>query len=347
MIFDEFVTTITNDHIVPKVVDTILGSNVLTLRLMSNPRTWSGESLRIPVKVAKSTSGGSYDGYDLFSTQRVNTRQNFTFRVKGFYQSVTISGMEKGVNATKEGVLNLLATEMESSQQDMIDSIGSLFYGDGTGNGGKDFTGLAAAVDDGTTAANYGGLSRSTYTSLQSDRTNLAGALTLSAMAASYDAAKVGPDVPTIIVTTESIWSDYEALLQPTVRAGYDGFSGGRAVTATGVKSRDALNGEIGFDALFYRGTPLVADEKCTSGAMYFLNEKYLNWYALPRTDRQGVGKQGSNIEGAYSDQGVPVVSWTGLKEPINQDAEVGQFLINGELVNSNPNRSAVIVGIT
>ena len=67
-------------------------------------------------------------------------------------------------------------------------------------------------------------------------------------MATAYDAVKSGTDVPSIIVTHESEWTSYEALLQPQVRymfatQGYPRIDGG-------------------FQAMMFRGTPVVADKK-------------------------------------------------------------------------------------
>lgn len=346
MTFDEVVKTTTQDEIVPTVVDSVLNSNVLTMRLIGNSKPWVGELMKFNVKVSKSSAGGSFSGFDVFSTTRANTRVQMQFGPKGYYQSVVLSNMERAVNKTSAQVLDLLGLEMESAKDDMVDGIGTLFYSDGTGNGGKDFTGLAAAVDDGSVAVTYGGLSRTTYATLQSNVTAALGNLTLAAMATAFDAATVGSDKPTIIVTTEAVWGYYEQLLQPTVRAGYD--AGGFAqVTRTGVaQNRGALKGEIGFDALWYRGVPMVKDEKCTAGYMYFLNENYLGWYNLPHPDHQMEG--GSNmIEGYYGEEGPKPISWSGLKDPINQDAVIGQFILYGELCNRNPNRSSVIQGIT
>jgi hypothetical protein len=348
MTFDDVVTSVTQDHIVPKVFDTVLGSNVLTMRLMGNAVPWKGETYKVTVKTSSSTAGGSYDGFDTFSTTRPNTRVQMSFNPKAYYQSVVLSNLEMAVNAkTREGVLDLLSVEMASAQDDMADGVGTAFYSDGTGNSSKDFTGLAAAVDDGSVAATYGGLARATYTTLQANVTSGVGALTLSGMATMYDSCTVGGDNPTLIVTTEAVWAFYEQLLQPTVRAGYDA-SGFAQVTKGGISaSRGALKGEIGFDALWYRGTPVVKDEKCTAGYMYFLNEKYLKWVSLPHPIHSTTGRGGGMIDGYYEQEGLMPFTWTGLKEPVNQDAEIGQFLAYGDLVNHNPNRSGVLQGVT
>lgn len=349
MEFLERVNTLTQEHIIPVVVDTVLNSNVLTSRLMKNPRQWTGGTKQdVIVKVEKSTSGGSFSGLDVLNVSQSNTRIKMAFDPRGAYQSVPISNMERAVNKGTEKILDLVGVEMESAKQDLADTIGTMFYSDGTGNGGKDFTGLAAAVDDGSVAATYGGQARATYTTLQSDVTAAVGNLTLSGMATSYDAAKKGSDAPTLILTTETVWNYYEQLLQPTISANYQAGGFAKVTSDAMAKERGGLVGEAGFDAVFYRGKPVVADEKCTAGYMYFLNENYIHWFTLEHPDNTMSSMGEGNIEGVYSkDEKPPVFSWTGFVKPSNQDGLVGQFITYGELINRNPNRSSVMQGIT
>jgi len=331
-----------------KVIDNVLNSNVLALRILGNSKPWNGETLRFPIKYQKSTSGGSFSGLDTFSTAKVNTRQTLSFDPRGYYQSVVLSGMEVDVNATPSGVLNLVKVEMESAQMDMIDSIGTLFYADGTGNSNKDFLGLDAIVDDATSVSTYGGLARGTYTMLNANRNASGGTLTTDLMATLYDECTRGSKKPTLIVTTEAIWSIYEDLLQPTVQANYTA-SGYAQVTRTGVsQTRGALQGEIGFDALFYRGVPLVRDEKCTTGTMWMLNEDYLTWYGLKSHKYSPISLSTSTTDTVYND--APKVngfSWSGLKEPTNQYSEVGQIILEGNLVSPAPRYMGRLTGIT
>ena len=349
MVFDEFITTTTQDKILPKVMDSVLAGNVITLRLMTNSKKWMGETLKVPVKVSSSSTGGSYDGYDTFTTTRANTRINMSFNPKAYYQTVTLSNMEKAVNTGEEAVIDLLTVEMESAQQDMIDGIGDLMYGDGTGNGNKDFTGLVAAVDDGTNVATYGGQSRTTYTTLQGNYTATVGNLTLSGMATMYDSCTVGTDVPSLIVTTETVWTYYESLLTPTMSANYN-MQSLPMVTSTGINpASQGFAGGSGFVALMFRGTPVVKDEKCTAGYMYFLNEKYLDFHALGHPENIAIKPMSNTIDGVYSQAGsnIPVFYWSGWLKPTNQDARTGHFTVYGDLINKNPNRSGVLRGIT
>jgi len=78
MTFDDYIQTITQDQIVPKIVDTVLAGNVIALRFLSNGKPWSGETLKVPFKYQKSSSGGAFDGFDTFNTTKYNTRSRNT-----------------------------------------------------------------------------------------------------------------------------------------------------------------------------------------------------------------------------------------------------------------------------
>lgn len=349
MVFDAIVTTTTQDKILPQVQDAILNSNVACMRLMSKAVPWAGETVKFPVKYQKSSTGGSFDGYDTFVTTKQNTRVNAQFNPKAFYQTVTLSGMELDVNDTAK-VLDLINVETESAQQDAIDSIGTLLYSDGTGNSNKDFTGLVAAVDDGTNVGTYGGLSRTTYTGFRGNYTASSGSLTLSKMATMYDSCTRGQEAPTIIITTETIWTAYEALLTPTVQAVYQA-QGYAQVTSSGMTAPgQVFVGRGGFDALTFRGKPVVKDEKCTSGYMYFLNEKFFDFHVLKSTgDYVAIKPTANLIEGVYSQPGtsIPMFYWSGWLKPTNQNAITGHMLLKGDLINKNPRFSGVLRGLT
>ena len=333
MAFSAFVTTVTQDKFIPKVEDNILLGNVLTLRFLSNARPWgSGHILNVPVKYQSSTSGGSYSGFDTFSTTQVNTRVLAQFDPKQNYFSVVVSGIQRAVNKGDAAVLDLLATEMDSVAADMSDGIGTQMYSDGTGNANKDIIGLDAAIDAGTGTASWGGLNgATTYTTWVSTHTSNAGAITVANLQSAYDSAKIGNDAPTLVVTTPAIWTTYEGLLQATINyhtqvQGYPKM-GRFGITRT---AGTGQAGDIGFDTLFFRGIPVVSDEKCTAGTVWMINEKHLWFTKLDHPDYP-VRTNG--------------FAWTGLKTPTNQDATVGQFLLYGNLVGDARRTHAYMTG--
>lgn len=325
-----FVTSVTQDRFVPKVIDQVLNGNVLTMRLLKNPRSWrGGVSIEQPVNLSAYTSLGSYSGFDSFLTTQVNTRQRASFTPSQVYCSLALSGIQRAVNQGDAAVIDLIAAEFEQRGKDLQDEIGGQVYGDGTGNSSKDILGLIAAVDDSTNVSSYGGLSRATYTNWRGTLTAQSGSLSLANLAADFDAAQHGNDSPSLIVTSPAVFSIYEALLTPTVSHQFS--MNDFRMTGDGMaRVGGALAANQGFRALTFRGVPVVADEKCTAGNIFTLNENHLNFWVLPQQERATKAGFG----------------WTGWKEPVNQDAVVGQLLWYGQLISDSPRSHARRTGV-
>src|SRR3990167_8143468 len=283
------VTTITQDKILPNLVDTTKSGNVLMLRLFGQQKPWpSGETLRFPVKVRSSTALGSYAGFDVFGTAQTDQRVLASTNASQYYASITVSGIQRALNVGDAKVLDLIATEAQGIALDLRDNFGDDVYGDGTGNSSKVLLGLVAAVDDTTSVTTYLNISRSTFTAWRGTRTAQSGSLSLANLAADVDAAQVGNEVPTLGICPPAVFTIYEALLTPTVSHQYSandyrltaaGFQKlGADVLARNSSTPAAGNG---FRALTFRGIPIAADEKCTSGNLYFLNENHFSFYSV------------------------------------------------------------------
>lgn len=347
-IFNENLRSITQTYLAPKVVDTVLNGNVLAMKLLGNPKKWSGEQMKKAVKVYKASNGNSFSGLDTFNTNKPNTKVQIAFDPKGYYQPVVIEGMERDVNASDPSrAADLVAEAMEEAANDMLDSIGSMFYGDSTGNGGKDTNGLLNIIDDGTVQDSYGGKSRTTYTTLKSHVEAVTGALTsLTPLRTAEMAAKRGSNKVNLIITSETKWNEFEALLQPSIQLGFD-TQGYKQVTRDRiVPNKEALKGEAGFDALYYRGAPIVADEKCPALRMFGINTNSLFWAGLKSADPNyklvQVGKNKEVESPAYNMENIGM-HFSGLKESFNQYATVGYFLLLGNLISWSPRDHFVI----
>lgn len=317
----EFVTTVTQERLLPKVIDNIFTGNVLTMRLLKNAQLWrGGVSIDIPVELTKRTTVGSYSGFDTFNVSQENVRQKAVFSPSQLYASVSISGIQRAVNQGDAAVIDLITTELDYTARLIRDEMGTQIYGDGTGNSGKDILGLIAAVDDGTNVAVYGGISRTTYPNWRATLTAQTGDFTLANLAADFNAAQVGNEAPTLIITTPAVFNIYEALLTPTVSHQFS--MNDFRLTADGiVRVGGTFAANQGFRALSFRGVPVVADEKCPDGNLFVLNENHLSFYVLPQVERE--------IKLGFG--------WTGWKEPVNQDAITGQLLWYGQLITDGP----------
>jgi hypothetical protein len=347
------VTSITEEKYVPASIDGILNSNVFTSRLfMRENKNWSGRQLHIPLQFAKPQTGGSFSGVGDFDTALQDTRVRQTFEHKMFYQNVSVASGEASLNKTDAEVLDLVKLTLEEAQNAMVDTIGDQLYGVGLGD---EFQGLGKIVDDGTNSSTYGELTRTSYTMLNSTlQAATSGVLNFSGMATvmrGSSAAGSKRQRPSIIVTTETGWDLLESLFTPTVQANYDSVSRANITTyskpGVSFKDQDSLKGHYGFEALVWRGIPVVADEKATSGTMFFLNEEYLHWYNL-----KGVGltsyKVGSKIDGVNSEYSRTYpIQWSGFQKPHTQYADIGQFLCLGNLISGSTRRHGKFTGIT
>jgi len=335
--FNNRVETTTREEYMPELVDTVLNSNVLATNILKGAKKFKSGRMKFPIKTSKNNTGGSFSGFDTFSTSASDTRNNLEFSPRFYQITVSLPLDEISINNTEGKVLDLIDTEVKSSAQDMADDIGSLFYDDGTGNSNKDFLGLGALVDDGTNVATIGGLSRSTFPTLQSTVTASGGTLTLQKMRQLYNDVRSGNVRPTTGYTTEEVYSFYENLLTSQER--YDKTSG---------DARRGLVGGTGYEELFFKTTPIHPDEKCDSGTLFFLNENFLDWMALPMQMTEPVPYKAVDIEGNdYSDVLGLGFSWSGWIKPTNSAAVVGHIYLGGNFITTNPKRHGKLTGIT
>ena len=346
-LYGQRVQTTVQTSYLPYVVDTVLNSNVFFQRIVRSSKQWSGRTKRVPVKVSKNTTGTSFRGYDSFSTSATDNRQFMEF-TPSFYQiTVSLPGDELSVADTDDKVLDLMKLTIQSDTEDMSDNLGDLIYADGTGNSSKDPLGLAAVVDDGTSVSVIGGLSRSTFTTLQSTVTASSGIIALSKLDTLWNAVVSGSQKPSIGLTTEAVFAFYGQLLRPQERIVKNMGTTKNITGGTGFA--DQTTG--GMSGLDFNGVGLIGDEKCTSGALVFLNENYVDWYALPYnlggTAAKPVAYK-SQIKG--NDYNAPIglgFSWSDWIVPASQGAVFGHIYFGGQLITTNPKRHGKLTGIT
>jgi hypothetical protein len=333
--------TLTNTYLLPKVVDTVLRENPLTEKILSAPEKWRGEQIKKSIKVIKNTNGTSFTGFQTLPSQAVNTRQYLLFPAKFYEIDVTVPFTDLAVNMTDdERVMDLAEAEMTSSAEDMADDIGNIFQLDGTGNGGLDFNGLDNIVDYGTVAATYGGLSRTTYTTLKSTVTAAtSNKLSLTFMATGYNAVTDGTITPDLGLCDRNTYALYEQLIEPKNRIYM-------TVPEIRTKNKEGLAGTAGFTTLTYKGFGIVADRKVPldssgNGQIYFLREEDLEFRAIEKYPEAEPVKF---VEKDFEDNDYENMKgfgfhWTGWVKPVNQQAYVGRVVLAGEFWSKNPRR--------
>lgn len=308
---------------------------------MQKTKKWDGSQMLFPIKYQKGVASVAFNGYDLLPITQQPVSVNMTFYPSFVATNVSLSGSDMSVNATPMQTLKLLSVTMESRKQDASDDIGTFLQGDGSTFGGKAPMGLLGIVDNGSDLANYGGLSRTTYTGLQATVTASGGTISLAKVRTMWNAISDGPVIPDFIVTDYTTWGYFEQLQTPYQRNNQDYRPADRTVSQTSGYSEQRWDGMI-----------ISRDKKITTGYFYMLNlGDTLDWYALKWWEGERVTAKAKDIEGnVYEDKLYApgdAFTWTGMIRAYNQGAVNGFMILGGQLICKAPFRNAVLTGVT
>ncbi len=308
-ITDIIATTIQNRS--GALADNLTNNNALLKRLKErgNVRPFSGGNVileEIMYNDTTTNNANSYSGYELINISPDSPISAAQYSITQYADAVTMSGLEMLQNSGKEAIIDLLDGRMNVSEARLLNRIAGDIYLDGTGNGGKNITGLAAAVAD-TNTNTYGGIDRSTWTFWKnvsySGVTN-GGAAVSAANIQQYMTALAiqlvrGNDKADLIVADNNYYSLYVNSLQAIQR----------------IASAD--EGAAGFASLKFYGGGTSADVvldggiggNATANHMWFLNTKYI--FLRPHKDRNFV-PIGGERQAINQDAIVKLIGWAG-----------------------------------
>ena len=276
------VTSTTTRQLYTKVVDQVLNSAVYFSRLCGQGEPFEGSTMDVSYDVTADTQGQFFTGLETLNSSAVNTTATGSYAHTAYTQPAVSIMLESFANVGTLGIINLDTYKYEKAAAQALQTLGSAIYGTGAAN---QPLGLTAIIDDSTNVATIGGLSRSTYPVLESTLVAYAsGKLTLATMATQYDdaiASGMAEETPNIGLTTKSIWSLYEQLLTPNVRAMYDEVGYDRVMLRGkfGERSSAELRNAAGFNALSYRDMHIIRDDQATAQMLWMINEDYLHWH--------------------------------------------------------------------
>lgn len=310
-ITDIIATTIQNRS--GELADNLTNNNALLAELQKqgNVKTFSGgvEILEeIMYNDPSTDNSGSYSGYESINISPDSPISGAKFAIKQYADAVTMSGLEMLQNASKEQIIDLLDARMEISEARLLNRIAADIYGDGTGNGGKNITGLAAAVPDVPTTGVYGGIDRATWSFWRSQvfsGVTDGGAAVSSSNIINYMTKLAlrlvrGKDAPTLIVADSNYYGLYVNALQAIQRVTSDGTGSAGA----GFAKLKFYGGGVAADVVLDGGIGMT-----TSNRMYFLNTKYIKF--RPHKDRNFV-PIGGERQAVNQDAIVKLYGWAG-----------------------------------
>lgn len=353
MIFNSAVTTTTREYILKKVYDQVTTGTPGLMTFLQKPLDdWkTGTSFKFAIKYQDTTNGGNAGIADKLDTDRQNVRVQANFNLKMAYKPVVVAIAETTVNMGDEQIVDLLDTEFDSQAQSLMNVMAqNLYTGNGTGN---DWDSLANAASDSTLFATYGDLSRSTYSVWSGYYLASAGALTLAKLATATDAVTIGVDQPDLDLTTKTIWSTYESLLTPSVRANFSTAGYPKMNAWGGVPASAGLGGTQGFVYLTFRGTPIAKDEQVPSGKFFLTNTKNFGYVSFDYQDANIMKANFRQTSDAVP-SGVPgnVKSTRGFQfrkmmSPVDQLTNVGYLIYAGNYVATECRLQGQMTGVS
>jgi len=176
------VTSIARQFILPEIHDQIYASNPITFRLLAANKKMiqGGTQIEVPLMYKRFGHGGSYRGFDLLTVAPVDTIKNAVFDWKQYGVTVAVDGLTLIKTDSPDAIANLLTTQFAQARMELAEHLGDGIWSDGSN--AKDITGMEAAIDDGTIAATYGGITRSSNTWWKSQVDSSTTTLTLDAL---------------------------------------------------------------------------------------------------------------------------------------------------------------------
>jgi hypothetical protein len=202
---------------------------------------------------------------------------------------------------------------MENARMTMNDMLSTQLFGDGTGNGSRDFEGLLNACDS-STYATYGKISTTDVpewvtAGIGNGPNTTGGAVTLSMIKTEIGKCTWGTEKPDLILTTQTVYDSLWAQCQPYQRK----------------LSENTTLGKFGFTGIQIDDTQIMTDRHCQSGYAYGLNTKY--WKMIIHKKK--------------------AFKWTEEKVPIDADGYVRQMLLKGNFICTSRRMNFLMTGLS
>ena len=296
-----------------KLADQVTNNNAILKRLSQRGKIKpfsGGSKILQELTFAENSNAGWYSGYDLLPVGVSDVISAAEYEIKQAAVPVIISGLEQLQNSGREQMIDLMEGRMSVAESTMSNLITSGLYSDGTGAGGKEITGLDAAVPVDPTAAEYGGIDGNVFTFWQnavSDNTAAAGldaTLIQGLWNLLWSSLVRGTDSPDLIPCDSTVWNTYIASLQAQQRFSNTDMADAGFTTVKYMTADVVLDGGIYFpsDASGGVGAP--------AGTAYFLNCDYIHY--RPHSARNMVSLSPNRRYATNQDAEVQILAWAG-----------------------------------
>ena len=307
-----------------ELADNVQNNNALLRRLKQkgNVRTFSGGNVifeEIMYVDPSQINVNSYSGYETLNVGENSPISSAQYSIAQYAGAVTMSGLQMLQNAGPEQMIDLMEGRMKVTEAQLMNRIDYDLYQNGTGNGGKNLTGLAAAVPDSPSTGTYGGISRVNWSFWRPQKyAGVAdgGAAVSAANIQQYMTTLVlrlvrGRNAPDLFIGDATYYGFYVNSLQAIQRISSDNGSG---TAGAGFPSLKFYGGGMAADVVMGGGVNFAVDTAGTTGGatsahMWALNTDYI--FFRPHRDRNFV-PIGGERQSVNQDAVVKLIGWAG-----------------------------------
>jgi len=346
-----------------KISDNVLKGNVVANLLLTNkPKQFTGKDYTktFTFKNYTTESGSSNFGTGLvqFNYAIPNTLGQLVFTPAFHFQELALNSREVTINnLDPRAAVKSKIRVMDEGSQTFSHKMGEFLYGTGGAVVAGRTNSLRAIIDDGDEAPAYGGNTRSAFAggSLNSYAPAALGTLSASNdenVVTALSAARVGGQTPNLILTTDTIYNLYEALLSKTYNVDAGKVSRGQ-MTRLGFVDEGMRSGnsvEVAYSSIFIHTAAMVADQLCPAGYMFFINLGDMTWRSVPADGSQNEKAinlgQGTQFTSVYSDGSVKALNLK-MRDWMVSEAQYGQtavLMLDGNLTSDDPRKHAKLI---
>lgn len=270
-----------------------------------------GAQIEISLEYAVNTTFKSYSDMEALDTYKVETFDAAQYEWKEHAGTIVTSLIEVFKNGGKNKKFDVVEAKIQNAINSAKQSINTMLFGLGTGNGGKDWHGLQQLVPDTNSSGIVGTINRATFTWWRNQSVNGAIATLRANMTNLYNSCSDGAFAshPTFGVTDQTVFEAFEASLTANER--YTSKSDGEG----------AFKNEV----LKHKGMKLAYDADCKASTMYMLNEDAIKLHVA---------------KGIFLKLGEAI-------EPANQTIDVRKVVSIGNLCVHQSRRVGVLTSIS
>jgi hypothetical protein len=301
------INTFTNRNVRRTAIDIAYKSATMLAILKAKKRLQledGGSIITQPILNGINGTAMTYSGADVLDVTAQEEFTNYELPWKQATVAVTITGIDEARNQGKAQQLNLVKNKQESALLALMNKLAGQVFADGTGNNGKDWDGFIAAINNANGFQNYLGIDRVANPNWQAQVFDPGAPTALSTgnMMTLFMASRTDEEVIDLISTTNAAYQIYWGLLTP------------------GERYVDDFVGNLGFDNIAFQGKPLVTDSHNPAAQMFFWNLDHCRM----------VVHRDKNFK------------FRPFQEPVNQDVQIGRWIVYGNFECRKPSSCAV-----